>query len=467
MHVTDSKVNRVISSRYFLKPYAEIASSTYVLYCRHRCWTPPLRFRSRMPELQDTSRIGTRTHRIPPAPTPLDRVDVLGELEDAPGLVLWRALTDARLWGESGPQERQQLFRKPNPRVRERFALACAEIPALAPAFSTFSLMQQSPGVLTSTQVADAYKLVRDWADERSLISIALLFAEAAAHAEPENPARANLAARTARRALMYDRAGDWHRRAHKLAVRAKDPGEVVWALIGYGAMLKKTDRVAEARRTLLHATRRARALGRRKEAGMAHHDLMNIAVETGRYRVAEVHAIEARSHYPDDHPRIPALAHDFAFALLRQGLYSSALMLLEHVVPLIARPEERALVLSTLAWSAAGAGRTHRFAEAERQALQLVGVYDDHTPSVFLHLAEGMRIAGDVEGADRYAEAAAAAAVERLDAGLEGEALQMRIGLREGVVQPRPVTVQPVPRTRIVVRDLAAALKRIRDVGP
>jgi tetratricopeptide (TPR) repeat protein len=397
---------------------------------------------------------------VPPPPVPLDRIGVLGQVESATGVVLWRALLDARLWGATRPQDLRKVFRVPSAEVRERFAVACNETPALAPAFGTFALLLQSPGLLTSAQVADACKLVHEWADELGLVSTAALFAEAAAHAEPSNPARANLAARSVRRALMYDRAGLWHLRAHKLAVRAKDPAEVVWALIGYGAMMRRTDRIAEARRFLLRATRRARALGRRKEAGMAHHDLMNIAVEVGRFRLAEVHASAALAHYPHDHPRIPALAHDFAFALLRQHHYSAALALLERVVSLVARPEERALVLSTLAWAAAGAGRHARFAEAERHALQLVGIYEDHAPSVFLHLAEGLRAARDLDNADRYAEAAADVGGRRRDSALEREAVEMRIALRERTTHGAGEAVAHA-RTKGVVRELTAAVKR------
>ena len=220
-------------------------------------------------------------------------------MESAAGLVLWRALLDARLWGETSAEQRRSLYRAPTTDVRDRFALACEEIPALAPAFGTFALMIQSPGLATSAQVAAACVLVHQWADQAGLRTTALLFAEAAAHAEPENPARANLAARSARRALMYDRAGTWHLRAYKLAVRSRDRTEIVWALMGYGAMMKATDRNAEARRFLQRATRRAMAFGRRREAAVAHHELMGIAVDQERFRLAELHVVGDSSNLP------------------------------------------------------------------------------------------------------------------------------------------------------------------------
>lgn len=403
-----------------------------------------------------------RQHCIPPPPAPLARLHVLEQVtESATGLVLWRALVDVRLWA-AAPAERKHLFHPPNDEVRERFALARSETPELAPALGTFALLLQAPEVLDAGQIADACGFVHTWADERGLVLTALLFAEAAAHAEPENPARANVAARSARRVTEFDRAGTWHLRAYKLAVRIKDEREKVWALLGYGTMMQATGRYAEARRFFHKSARSAKGTGRRKEAGIAHHNLSNIAVEAGKYRLAEMHVYAALSLYPHDYPRIPALAHDYAFSLLRQHHYSAALYLLERVVPLIHRAEERALVLSSLAWAAAGAGRLQRFAEAERTAVELSGIFADFAAAVFLHLAEGWRLCGDWERADRYAEAARVAAEQRQEPHLAREALDLRETLRErkGVVSDAP----PTARTRGVLRDLS---NRLREWKP
>lgn len=384
---------------------------------------------------------------------------MLAQMESAAGLVLWRALVDARLWGDAPAAERRGLFRAPTADVRDRFALACEEIPALAPAFGTFALVLRSPDLATSEQVGSACALVHEWADTAGLRTVALLFAEAAAHADPHNPARANLAARSARRAMMFDRAGTWHLRAYKLAVRARDRSETVWALMGYGAMMKAIDRTPEARRVLQRATRRAKAFGRRKEAAMAHHELMNIAVEQERFRVAEMHAASALSLYPVNHPRIPALGHDFAFVLLRQNHYSAALPLLERVVPLIHRPDERSLALSTLAWAAAGAGRLARLASAERATLELVAIHDDYAAPAFLHLAEAWRAAGNLNGAQRYADEAERAAAARNEQHLIREATKMRSLLQKSGNDLVP-DFPPGPRTAAVLRDLTARIK-------
>jgi tetratricopeptide (TPR) repeat protein len=398
-----------------------------------------------------------RQHRIPPPPAPLDRLRVLEQVESTVGLVLWRALVDVRLWA-AAPDERRILFHAPSADVRERYALARAETPELSPALGTFGLLLQAPDLLDPAQVAEACAFVHDWADGHGLLLTALLFAEAAAQAQPDNPARANTAARSARRALEFDRAGTWHLRAYKLAVRVKDEREKVWALLGYGAMMQATGRYAEAKHFFHKSARCAKPTGRRKEAGIAHHNLSNIAIETGNYRLAEVHVNTALSLYPHDYPRIPPLAHDFAFALLRQHHYSAALYLLERVVPLIQRPEEQALVLSSLAWAAAGAGRLQRLAEAERAAVELAGIFADFAPAVFLHLAEGWRLSSNWERAERYAEAARIAAERRKELHLAREAADLceAIRQRQGGARDEP----PASRTRGVLRDLSARLK-------
>lgn len=380
---------------------------------------------------------------------------MLEQPESAAELVLWRALVDVRLWA-SASAERSTLFHPPNAEVRERLALARDEVPALAPAIGTFGMILQAPEVLDAVQVADACALVHQWADERGSFVTALLFAEASACVDAEDPARANLAARSARRAMMYDRAGSWHLRAYKLAVRTRNEAEKVWALIGYGAMMKTAGRYAEARRFFHRAARRAKASGRRKEAGMAHHDLMSIAVELGHFQLAEMHTVTALSMYPHDHPRIPALAHDFAFALLRRGHHSAALSLLELVVPLIHRPEEQAIVLSSLAWAAAGAGRTTRHEEAERAAVELVGVFDQYAAAAFLHLAEGWRARGEREHAARYAEAARRTGERRHEPQYVREARDLAAALHDRGGGDTP----PSERTRAVLRTLAATLK-------
>lgn len=258
---------------------------------------------------------------------------------------------------------------------------------------------------------------------------------------------------------LNYDRAGAWHLRAYKLAVRTGNRTEIVWALRGYAMMMKETGRLVEARRFLQRATRRATAFGRRKEAAMAHHDLMSIAVEQKRFRLAEMHASAALSLYPVNHPRIPALGHDFAFVLLRQSHHSAALPLLERVAPLIHRPDERSLVLSTLAWAAAGAGRPAHFASAERATLELVAIYDDYSAPAFLHLAEARSAARDLEHAQRYVDEAERTAAARNELHFIREAAEMRSLLRKGVGITAP-DKPPGPRTQAVLRDLTARLK-------
>jgi tetratricopeptide (TPR) repeat protein len=199
--------------------------------------------------------------------------------------------------------------------------------------------------------------------------------------------------------------------------------GERLCALLGYGALLKEMGQHAEARRVFLKAVRRAKRQGRRRQAAEAHHDLLAIEAERGTIAKAVVHAVQALELYPQQHPYLPALAHELGFLLVRLGHYSTAIPLLELAVPRAARPAVEALEWSTLAWAAAGAGRRQRYEVAEREALRLVGLHDEYGPAVMLHLAEGARSLGQWTRAERYATHAAEAAARRGDATLKAEA--------------------------------------------
>ena len=162
---------------------------------------------------------------------------------------------------------------------------------------------------------------------------------------------------------------------------------------------------------------------------------------------------------YPGDHPNLPALGHDLAFVLLRQKHCSAALPLLERAAPLIARPDERGLAMSSLAWAAAGAGRLTRLAEAECATLELVAIFDAHAPAVFLHLAEAFRAAGDIDRAGRYVDEAARTAQARGEIQFVREAAEMRIQLRESNTHARR-DIPPGARTLAILRDLTTRLK-------
>lgn len=378
----------------------------------------------------DRSRPG-RPHTVPPAP-PSEAgsygapagTEVMGEVDGALGLALWRALRDVHAWTETAPEGRVRYFAQESDRathtagsgpepsgertnagwIAERTAYAIEQAPELAGALGLLALLPRAPELVDGRQLADACHSVYEWADLRGMVRTGRLFAEMAAHADPDDPARANFAARMCRRATLFRRSADWYQRGLGLAVTQANRKEAIYALLGCGTLHRDLGQYAEARRAFVRAARKASRKNHRREAAEARHDLLGLAAEMGTYDDAEDQAREAVNLYPRKHPRLPALANDYAYTLIRRGHYSPALALLEAAVHLIARPEERALVWSTLAWAAAGADRRDRYMAAEREILSLVAVHQDYAHVAFLHLAAGGQLLHEWDAAARYA---------------------------------------------------------------
>lgn len=353
------------------------------------------------------------------------------------GLAFWRVLRRVRAWAETPPEERARLFGAAKEEARERLGVACAHAPALVEALGTFALLVRAPGEVEPRRLSEACRQVHDWAEERSLLPVAMLFAEAAAYADPDDPARANDAGRMCRRAAQDERASSWYHRGYGLGVRRQDDTETIRAQIGYGNLMKDLGQYDEARKFLERAARRAINTGRRRQAGEAHHDLLAIAAEIGTYSEAERHIRRALSLYPSKHPRIPYLAHDFAFVLVRERYYTAALSLLRSLLPIITRPEEQLLVLGTFARSAGGARLRNYFNSAEPRVLELVPVHGEFAPSAMNSLAAGVWALGDPSQSAQYASIALELSRTRKYGGEERVALDILTALNNGEVAP------------------------------
>jgi tetratricopeptide (TPR) repeat protein len=380
-----------------------------------------------------------RKQRPPPFPLAPPEPTVLKELETGLGLVLWKALRDVRTWAEVDPEDRRRHFRVPTDDVRERYAYASQEAPDLKAPLTVFARLVEAPDSVIADDLASACESVYAWAETRGFLCTAHYFAEAAAIASPSDSARANQAARAARRASMRQRAAIWHYRAYRIAQRTGKKKEVVWALLGYGAMMRDAGNFKEARRFTERAARRAVALRKRKEAGMAYHDLYVIAVEQERYALAIKHARNAFDWYPVRNPSIPRLAHDLSFLFIRLHHYGAAIAIINRALPLMLQPVERALAWSSLAWAAGCAGLRDRYTDAERTALELVPAHPDFAPAIFIHLAEGGRALSDWDRALRYAEAARVSAQTTQSPTLEREAVELIASITARQAPPPP----------------------------
>ncbi|HLL48380.1 MAG TPA: tetratricopeptide repeat protein, partial [Longimicrobiaceae bacterium] len=341
-------------------------------------------------------------------------------------LAFWRVLRRVRAWAETPAGERAGLFGAGKREAWERLGAACGHAPGLVEALGTFALLIRAPGEVDARRLSEACSQVHAWAEERSLLAVAMLFAEAAAYADPDDPARANDAGRMCRRAAEDERASSWYHRGYGLGVRRSDPTETIRAQIGYGNLMKDLGRHDEARKFLERAARRAIYTGRKRQAGEAHHDLLAIAAEVGTYSEAERHVRRALTLYPTHHPRIPYLAHDFAFVLIRHQYYSFAISLLNHLLPSINKPEELALVYGTMARAAGGARHRERYEDAEERALKVFGTHEEFSSATLIHLAEGARAFRKWDKSERYAALALEIARRRKESLLERDAADL-----------------------------------------
>jgi hypothetical protein len=191
---------------------------------------------------------------------------------------------------------------------------------------------------------------------------------------------------------------------------------------------------------------------------------LLGIIILTdGDLAAAETHAQAAIQHYPADHPRLPMLAHDYAVLLNRHHLYSSALRLLELLVPLIDRPELQPVGYSSLALAAAGAGRRDAFDRAVTAALPLCARHADAAPGTFVQIAEGALLCRDYARAEEYAAKAWELGTDRGDAdtAAAAERLRRRIAAREPA--PREAEVPALSKNDQLQRAFRSHLQHRR----
>lgn len=412
--------------------------------------------------------------RIPP-PAPYWRVhapeggiwaqSILSEHDDSLGLLLWRAARAARLFIDSADKARSRLTHAKWPVLCRVFALDEVDVPeTLRQSVPVFPKLLARDEAVDESEIADACARVAEWADENWKAATAFQFSELAAKAEPSNPQRALYAGRVCRGMGFFDRANVWFERGFRLAVQQRNRSESVRALLGQGALMQECGELDEAQRWFIKAARRAARTGRKKRAAEVRHDLMALAAERGDFFTTVEHARVAVDLYPLRHHRLPFLAHDFAFALLRQGLVPSALALLEVFVRVIPR---RLLLpgLATFAWAAAARGALSRYADAERRALQQIALDEQHAAAALVILAQAACAAQSWERAERHARAAVEAAQRRKQKRYERdaqdliEAIRQRTNLPASTYAEVPDAIQD--EVNALVRHLLVRVRR------
>lgn len=381
-------------------------------------------------------------------------------------VVLWKDLRSVYQWSKQSADEseRLRLFPAPSAASRAQLEAACAEAPEIAGALRDLGLLREASGEVDPAVLGSACAAISDWAEGRSLLQVAGHFAEAATFADPENPAFANRAGRLCRRLRLYERSALWFKRARYGSIRTRMRAERLRALLGYGALMRSLGRYEDAREYYRLAARMAQRTRRTKQAAEAHHDLLSIALLTGDPRQAEEHVWEALSLYPARHPHLPVLGHDWAFALVLQRFYAQAVPLVELALARVRSPGLRALMYTTLARAAAGAGRLDLSDSAEEESQRLIRDYAEHAAPAYLNLAQAAWLRERWDRAEEHALRGRAAAQSHGDERFLRDAADLLLRLRRR--EPPPVQqAPPLPDVLDALRGRFAA--RLNETRP
>jgi len=402
---------------------------------------------------------------IPPPPRELTAFSVLASGNDVIDLALWQVLRDVLLWARTPTEERPLLFDPPNLALRGRIVEAADAAPLLADPLDTLARLRRMPGELPM-RIGAACQMVTDWAERSGLLAVALAFAEASAYADSTNPqwaVRAGYLARLSGGPEMFARSEVWHSRAYVMAVRKRNTEVVLRALTSGGALMKDMGHYGRARRMYVLAARRAEREGRKRQAAVARHYSFALAAETGHTRIAVRDALEALDNYPLHDERLPALAHDVAFLLVRLNHHATALRLIDGLGERVDGIWSMGMLYGMTARAAAGVGFGGSYREASEAAAKIARINDECAASVFFQLAQASRSLRRWEEATEHALAALAAARKRADKEIERVAVAL-LGEIERRELPPPAC-EPESGTPIAVlaRRLAARVRRWR----
>lgn len=360
-----------------------------------------------------------RRRRVPPALTrgveTLPASAVLDEVPGPLGVVLWRSARNVSLWSATPSAGRAQLFDARAAELREaEIAALGAEAELLAP-LSVVVRLIESPERMDAPRVVNACRRIALWAEQRGALGTALEFAQAAALTAPRVAALAYAVGRLARRRAEYDRAETWYARAIVQARRTSDWRTYALSYSGLGNLNVQKGNFPAAARAHGRCRRAAERHRLCEIEGIALHDLFVLAYETGDRDDPSELGRAALEAYGRGSPQVLRLAYDIAYYWTLRGRFAHALRAARAILPFMAGPEERVVVLAAIARAAGGIGAREEHASAARSTWKLVrsGCAEDAAPRALLGLAHGAASLGEWDSAESaLREAAARAAV-------------------------------------------------------
>lgn len=372
-------------------------------------------------------------------------------LDEVPGplnLVLWRVALDARLWALAPVEVRLTLFRKHQSFINGTTGEVISSCPNISRPAASLLALARFPELASEREVSTACLQVSNWAESSGFLETALHFAEVAAMTS-ESPELAAKAGYLAMRLADFNRAASWFQRTIHLSRRPRD---WVWYIRGYlrlGALFFQMGRHDLARPKYRRAHKAAIRRGQVALAAQAYHDLLTLESDVGTFEKGEEYAARALELYPLRHPRLPHLAHDYAFFLVRNGFYSRAASLLEHLPPDLYEDRYRIVLFGTVARAAAGIRSRHSYERAAQEVLRRSRISEEFAPPAIIHIGEGARAFGEWELAEGYAALALDMAIRRRDVTAQrlARALLDAISVREpALTDQRPPRESRIP---------------------
>lgn len=295
--------------------------------------------------------------RLPPplmhGPEPIEGTAILADFPDDLGLLLWKTVRAVRLWTGLPAAERAHAFQDDAHAARGAWIAEAPE--ELRGALERVGAVLQPRA--RSAGVARACREIGEWAVARGNLPTAIEFMQAAAVTLPADGEVAHEVARLARLAGDYTRAETWYRQAVSRARRAAAWYEFTRAYIGLGAVFTLRGNYPAARKSLIRGLRAARRFSIRPLAAIAYHELMLLAIVTGRTDDITRLARSALQAYGRGNERAAALALDLGRYLLEEGRHSEALRLLRAPPADAGSTEERFSRAAATALAAARAG--------------------------------------------------------------------------------------------------------------
>ncbi|HEX6747581.1 MAG TPA: hypothetical protein VF092_09860 [Longimicrobium sp.] len=354
---------------------------------------------------------------IPPPPPERRREgEILEELPNTLGLVLWQEIRHLRDWAESSHQLRPELFRAPTLEVQAKRREARAVAAELGRALDLFAALTANPLAIAPGEVGSACEEVVDWAVKHEHTQTAIAWAETGALADPSSPRRANIAGRVTRNANEYERAEVWFRRGIGFAREQGDVVEEVWGHLGFGRLCQELGWVKGARKHLNRGSRLAWKAGPPSLAASAQHDLAAMLMVRGHLAEAEQRARRALLWYPKNHERLPFFAVDVGLMLVLGSRFASAARIVRTALRLIEQPSVRTMALALTARAFAGMGEQEESAIMRHRSLRMLEKHRQMEPVTRWHLADARRLAGNWDAAEEEAERTLAVAVEQND---------------------------------------------------